>query len=60
MMHIAYEITPDTPQLPTHLSPPIFSLEFPSLPPFATVWLGEGKFPAERALENKSAEFADV
>ncbi len=58
-MHIAYEITPNTPQLPTHIFPPIFSLEFPSPSPRDCL-AGEGKFPVERALENKSAEFADV
>ena len=51
-MHIAYEITPDTPQLPTHLSPPYSHWNSP-LPPLATVWLGKENFRSSGPLKIK-------
>lgn len=53
MMHIAYEITPNTPTAVTHTSFPPYSHWDSPLPPFATVWLGKENFRSSGPLKIK-------
>ncbi len=52
-MHIAYEITPNTPTAVTHTSFPPYSHWDSPLPPFATVWLGKENFRSSGPLKIK-------
>ncbi len=53
MMHIAYEITPNTPQLPTHLSSPYSHWNSPPSPPSQLSGWGKENFRSSGPLKIK-------